>query len=161
MKKIYSLAVLVFLAASAFLCKAGAFEKARLYGAWANSGSADLGNAGVVFITERYAAYLEKSEDGGCVFNKYAYEISPAENILRIFGLGWFKIEETENGGLALNRTKWIIPHLLSYDGVVRREKMPENELHQYLRNCRLDAQAMKKAPIKNLKSNPLTKEEW
>lgn len=162
MKKIEKYAAIIVCLLSALFAfgNAESFEKAELYGAWANAGADNLGNAGILFITPNYAAYLEKTKGGGCAFRKYAYEISADGKQLDIPGFCWFRIEN-KSGAIILNRTKWIIPHALSCDGIVRREKMCEQELRQYLENCGLDADAMKKAPIKNLKSNPLPKEEW
>ena len=142
-------------------CKAENFDKSQIYGAWHNTGRDTLGNSGVIFITPNYVASLRKEKNqAGYVFKKYLYSISEDKHILDIFGFGWFRIEKSSTGKIVLNRTKWIIPYIISYDGIIKREKMSEKDLYNYLKGFNLNPKDMKNVPIENLKTRQLTKDE-
>ena len=155
------LAAVILFNAGANNLSAADVSPEELCGAWENIGGENLGISGIIFIEPRYAAYLEKSNGApGYTFKKYTYSISNGGGLLVISGVGWFKIEKQKDGRIILNRTKWIIPHVLSYDGIIKRAKMKDADLRAFLSGLKLDIEAMKNTPIKNLTRTPLSKSE-
>lgn len=112
---------------------------------------------GVIFICPEYSAHLKKRKQD-YTFIKSRYEIAEDKKSICLNPLFKLRIEEKFNRNIVLNGTIWIIPYIFSYNGVIKREKMPKEKLYAYLNSIDLNIEEMEKSPIRDL-NRPITKE--
>lgn len=136
-------------------------KNSHLYGAWQNTGNENLGLNGLLFINPNYVAYLDEKK-GKYIMRKYKYTISKNGKTINIPGGGYFRIQKKWfSDKIILNRTNWIIPFILTYDGIIKREKMTKEKLFSYLDKINLDIEEMKNSPIRNRCVEKISKDDW